>query len=286
MPEMGVVGQARVTAIKPCPPLEAGPGKIVTGTFRHSRAQVLELWVQGERAVIGVTAGHPFWSPDRQAWVPAGELRVGERLAAKDGSTPVVLRIEKYEQEEPVYNIEVEGDHCYRVGQQGLLVHNASAGPIPAPAGVTDCCPEIRNPSPTHFELFNTHPNKNGPGKGNFIEGDILSGGKLFFVIQNEPKTTPTTGCPGRWMFMQMIDHFGRSNIHSIQGSWYGSPGRSDNLDEVNRRTAGGAMTIVQAAWYTWTGMRANELGFTVATEYKPHVGTPGSYTEVYVLFN
>ena len=28
---------------------------------------------------------------------------------------------------EPVYNIEVEGDHCYRVGEQGLLVHNASA---------------------------------------------------------------------------------------------------------------------------------------------------------------
>jgi hypothetical protein len=26
-----------------------------------------------------------------------------------------------------VYNIEVEGDHCYRVGQQGLLVHNASS---------------------------------------------------------------------------------------------------------------------------------------------------------------
>ncbi len=25
-----------------------------------------------------------------------------------------------------MYNIEVEGDHCYRVGQQGLLVHNAS----------------------------------------------------------------------------------------------------------------------------------------------------------------
>ncbi len=26
----------------------------------------------------------------------------------------------------PVYNIEVEGDHCYRVGEQGILVHNAS----------------------------------------------------------------------------------------------------------------------------------------------------------------
>ena len=25
-----------------------------------------------------------------------------------------------------MYNLEVEGDHCYRVGEQGLLVHNAS----------------------------------------------------------------------------------------------------------------------------------------------------------------
>lgn len=25
------------------------------------------------------------------------------------------------------HNIEVDGDHCYRVGEQGLLVHNASA---------------------------------------------------------------------------------------------------------------------------------------------------------------
>jgi hypothetical protein len=25
-----------------------------------------------------------------------------------------------------VYNVEVAGDHCYRVGQQGLLVHNIS----------------------------------------------------------------------------------------------------------------------------------------------------------------
>ena len=28
-----------------------------------------------------------------------------------------------------MYNIEVEGDHCYRVGEQGLLVHNSSALP-------------------------------------------------------------------------------------------------------------------------------------------------------------
>lgn len=32
---------------------------------------------------------------------------------------------------EPVYNIEVDGDHCYRVGRQGLLVHNQSCPKMP-----------------------------------------------------------------------------------------------------------------------------------------------------------
>jgi hypothetical protein len=40
----------------------------------------------------------------------------------------VVRSFTKREKEEPVYNIEVDGDHCYRVGEFGLLVHNSSAG--------------------------------------------------------------------------------------------------------------------------------------------------------------
>jgi hypothetical protein len=39
------------------------------------------------------------------------------------------------ENPEPVYNIEVEGNHCYRVGEQGLLVHNDPAGPCEKPPG-------------------------------------------------------------------------------------------------------------------------------------------------------
>jgi hypothetical protein len=58
--------------------------------------------------------------------VPAGALRLGERLSAEDGSTPVVLSLKKLAAPEPVFNIEVDGDHVYRVGEQGLLVHNAS----------------------------------------------------------------------------------------------------------------------------------------------------------------
>ena len=52
------------------------------------------------------------------------ELVVGERVLV-EGGTRVVQKVAP-RGEEVVYNIEVEGDHCYRVGEQGVLVHNAS----------------------------------------------------------------------------------------------------------------------------------------------------------------
>jgi hypothetical protein len=66
--------------------------------------------------------------------VTAGELKIWEHLQAKDGGTPRVLSFVKREEPERVINLEVEGDHCYRVGEQGLLVHNESA-----PAHTGDC---------------------------------------------------------------------------------------------------------------------------------------------------
>jgi RHS repeat-associated protein len=129
LPEQGVHGWAWVQKIEDRPELPQGPGRLVTGWFRHERGQVYDLQLTGVEEVLGVTATHPFWSVDRNAWVPAGELRKGDRLLAADGSTPAVESFTLRAEPEPVYNIEVEGDHCYRVGEQGLLVHNASTDP-------------------------------------------------------------------------------------------------------------------------------------------------------------
>jgi RHS repeat-associated protein len=128
MPEMCAVGWARVCAIEASPELEEGPGGLVTGLFRHRAALVYDLHVSGEEKPLGVTPQHPIWSEDRQDWVAACELREGERLQAENGSRPAVESLVCRDRAEPVYNIEVDGDHCYRVGDQGLLVHNASAG--------------------------------------------------------------------------------------------------------------------------------------------------------------
>jgi len=100
----------------------------VLTTFAHSATSVIGLRVSGEPTLIGTTSQHPFWSEDQRDWVGATSLAVGERLSTSDGGEALALGWEVRD-DEPVYNIEVDGDHCYRVGQQGLLVHNQSASP-------------------------------------------------------------------------------------------------------------------------------------------------------------
>ncbi|MBN71639.1 MAG: hypothetical protein CME32_20455 [Gimesia sp.] len=67
-------------------------------------------------------------APEEQAWIPAEELEMGDCLKSLNGLRQITNRhLERTT--ERVYNIEVDGDHVYRVGESGLLVHNASALP-------------------------------------------------------------------------------------------------------------------------------------------------------------
>jgi hypothetical protein len=127
LPELGAEGPAAVLAVEPCPPIQGGPGQLVTGTFAHQSADVLDLHVAGLDEPLGVTAGHPFWSDDRQDFVPAGMLRAGERLAGLDGPARVASIVPRASPQR-VYNLEVDTEHVYCVPPRGLLVHNNCPG--------------------------------------------------------------------------------------------------------------------------------------------------------------
>ncbi len=112
-------------AIEPCPSISSGVGRVVTGTFTHVRGGILRIKLAGLAEPLGVTSNHSIYSADRLDFVPAGELRVGETLRNLDGD----VRIESIEQlgtEERVYNLEIHGEHVFRVASSGVLVHNAS----------------------------------------------------------------------------------------------------------------------------------------------------------------
>jgi hypothetical protein len=129
LPELEVSGLALVTTIDDCPPIADGEGSVVTARFVtrevHVVASVDVLGADGSVETITGTTIHPVWSVDRQSWVPLAELADGETLQGLDGLA-VVLSVTLSRVTQPVYNIEVDGEHVYQVGELGLVVHNAT----------------------------------------------------------------------------------------------------------------------------------------------------------------
>ena len=128
LPELEVSGLALVTSIDDCPPIADGEGSVVTARFVtrevHVVASVDVLGADGTVETITGTTIHPVWSVDRKEWVPLNELIEGETLQGLEGLA-VVLSVTLSRVSQPVYNIEVHGEHVYQVGELGLVVHNS-----------------------------------------------------------------------------------------------------------------------------------------------------------------
>ena len=124
VPELDIDGVADVLAVEPCPPIEPGRGRVITGRFSTSECKVLQLEVAGEEKPIEPTPPHRFKSFDRGDWIPAEELRVDENLETRAGQA-AVKSIAAKPGLHRVYNLEVEGEHHFFVGEIGVLVHNA-----------------------------------------------------------------------------------------------------------------------------------------------------------------
>jgi hypothetical protein len=157
LPELGAVGPAEVLAIEPCPPLASGPGRTVTGTFAHSAADVLDLEIEGLDTPLGCTANHPFWSEDRQDFVAAGSLTIGEHLRTESGTLRQVTRITpRRGPPVAVFNLEVDAEHVYYVSTAGVLVHNTYPGNAPKSIHVGDAghhVPAVRKSRGRPFEV-------------------------------------------------------------------------------------------------------------------------------------
>ena len=66
---------------------------------------------------VGTTGEHPFYVSGR-GWVPAGSLRVGDRLVTSDGREVAVEAVRDANRIATVYNCKVKGDHTYFVGSE------------------------------------------------------------------------------------------------------------------------------------------------------------------------
>jgi hypothetical protein len=161
LPELGAVGWATLKSNEPCPPIQSGPGQLVTATFVHESADVLDLTFaktashsdtipsgfSGDKSfslqpsaasltraptfklhtsdfTLSPTANHPFWSETRHRFVAAGKMEIGEEVIGINGQVFRLTSIVPRAGPEPVYNFEVALEHVYFVSSSGLLVHN------------------------------------------------------------------------------------------------------------------------------------------------------------------
>lgn len=92
----------------------------VKEVFVEEVNQILEI--QTEKGVIRTTPGHPFFV--NKQFKDAEQIQIGEHLFSKDGLDVKVISLNYTSEVIKVYNFEVEGNHCYFVGQEGLLVLN------------------------------------------------------------------------------------------------------------------------------------------------------------------
>jgi hypothetical protein len=101
--------------------------RVVTRKFVRKAAPIVAVVLSlsnGHAAVLNTTEEHPFYS-ECAGWVAAGALQAGTEITSLDGLA-VVQGVAFTGELATVYNLEVEGLHDYRVGPDGVLVHNLS----------------------------------------------------------------------------------------------------------------------------------------------------------------
>jgi hypothetical protein len=72
---------------------------------------------------IVCTPGHPFWV-EGTGWRMAKELSVGDRITTATGAPLELRAVASAEEEQQAFNLVIEGNNNYFVGQDGLLSHD------------------------------------------------------------------------------------------------------------------------------------------------------------------
>jgi RHS repeat-associated protein len=103
---------------------------LITGEGEKTLVTITVEESDGDQQEIVATDGHPFWLPEQNSWVDAGELDPGDWLKTAAGTWVQVAAIEIGHFQTAVYNLTVAHDHTYHVSASGhaahILVHNTN----------------------------------------------------------------------------------------------------------------------------------------------------------------
>ncbi|GGJ97687.1 hypothetical protein GCM10010123_29630 [Pilimelia anulata] len=99
---------------------------VIAGDGDKSLVEITVESGRGKAGKVTATDGHHFWAVDLRRWVEAKDLKPGYRFLTADNRPTRVLGTRSWRQQQPVYNLTVDGLHSYYVssGASDVLVHN------------------------------------------------------------------------------------------------------------------------------------------------------------------
>ena len=218
--EIEVRGTGRVIAIEQCPPIADGRGSVVITRVKTHRAGNLFVVTFENGETLTGTGKHPVWSVEGQAWVALSDLKPRDHVQSREGILQVIEVI-RLNDELPVYNLEVHGEHVYEVTSAGVLVHNNDCSDLAKVLSSHPDLPVRKSPSdPTHGKFNDRTPLRSGADGGqahevfksqigrlsdnakialSHVEGhavaEMIKGGMTEAVVHINYKTGPCRFC-------------------------------------------------------------------------------------------
>ncbi len=192
----------------------------ITGTGVKDLVTVSVTDGSGQTGQVTATAGHPFWVPDIEEWVDAGELRPGMWVQTSSGTWVQVTAIEHDHREQTVHNLTIDTTHTYSVyagADDAILTHNCGTGA----ASSEDAVQIFRNVDGNEFDAIaesGTFATKPGMMEGKWFAttgenaeqwGTMLNAGRGLTVETRVPRSVVN----------QL--HFTGGNLDGVGPGWY-----------------------------------------------------------------
>jgi RHS repeat-associated protein len=176
--------------------------KPVVRTFEHVADDVARLEASdadGREQTFEVTLGHRFWV-DGKGWTPVRELGDGDGLWSPDARRVVVDGWAREAGSARVFNLEVEGDHSYFVGDERVWVHNTCVlGKYPAYVEMANSIGADYLNVPT--DIWNAmSPAEQWATNQAFLDTQIAKGEPIFLA-------SPTSAANAGSFFAQELDY-------------------------------------------------------------------------------
>ncbi|TGK43402.1 Hint domain-containing protein, partial [Leptospira gomenensis] len=98
--------------------------KKVTNLYIKNSNLIYEVEINKE-LILRTTWNHPFWVTNKSSWIEVKDLEINDLVFLSNGSEVKITDIRNSSVEQTkVYNLGVEENHTYFVGDSGVLVHN------------------------------------------------------------------------------------------------------------------------------------------------------------------